>query len=148
MDCLAGLLIRWFLMLVAVLQFEVFVRCAECLKDKRRVVRSLKDRLHHDHQVSVAEVGGLEEHRRAELAVALVSSDVAYANEVLDRITEKLREHREAELGRVTRCVIDRDDMPESGLDSDGHPSWSDEDTDVMLRGIDKVQRDAEGGTP
>lgn len=135
-------------MIVALLQFEVFVRGAECLKDKRRVVRSLKDRLHHDHQVSVAEVGGLDEHRRAELAVALVSADVAYANEVLDRITEKLREHREAELGRVTRNVVDRDDLPESDLDEEGRPAWSQEDTDGMLRGIDKVQRDAEGGVP
>ncbi|MFM9958689.1 MAG: DUF503 domain-containing protein [Phycisphaerales bacterium] len=133
-------------MIVAVLQFEVFVRSAECLKDKRRVVRSLKDRLHHDHMVSVAEVGGLDEHRRAEIAVALVSADVVYANEVMDRITEKLREHREAELGRVMRFVLDKADMPDSDLDEEGRPAWSEEDTDVMLRGIEKVQRDAEGG--
>lgn len=133
-------------MLVALLQFELFIRGSESLKDKRRVVRSLKDKLHHDHQVSVAEVGAQDELRRAELALALVSSDVVYAGGVLDRITEKLREHREAELGRVSRTVIDRRDMPASDLDEDGHPAWDESDTTEMVRGLDKIERDIDGG--
>lgn len=133
-------------MLVALLQFELFIRGSESLKDKRRVVRSLKDKLHHDHQVSVAEVGAQDELRRAELALALVSSDVVYAGGVLDRITEKLREHREAELGRVSRTVIDRRDMPPTDLDEDGHPAWGEDDTTEMVRGLDKIERDIDGG--
>ncbi|MBN8645568.1 MAG: DUF503 domain-containing protein [Planctomycetes bacterium] len=133
-------------MFVALLQFELLIRGAENLKDKRRVVRSLKDRLHHDHMVSVAEVGALDEHRRAEMALSLVSTDVAYAAGVLDRIVERLREHREAELGRCTRHIVHRDDLPESELDDEGRPEWSDADTGDMLKGIDRVEREIDGG--
>lgn len=133
-------------MIVAVLQFELFIRGSECLKDKRRVVRSLKDRLHHDHQVSVAEVGALDELRRAELALSLVSSDVVYAGGVLDRIVAGLREHREAELGRVSRAVLDRSNMPATDLDEEGHPAWDESDTSEMVRGLDRIERELDGG--
>ena len=133
-------------MIVAVLQFELFIRGSESLKDKRRVVRSLKDRLHHDHQVSVAEVGALDELRRAEMALSLVSSDVAYAGGVLDRIVAALREHREAELGRVARVVLDRSNMPPTDLDEEGHPAWGESDTSEMVRGLDRIERELDGG--
>ena len=44
-------------MVVGILQFELLVPGATSLKDKRRVVKSVKDRLHREHLVSVAEVG-------------------------------------------------------------------------------------------
>ena len=43
-------------MKIAVLQFDLSIHDAESLKDKRRIVQSLKDRLHRDHLVSIAEV--------------------------------------------------------------------------------------------
>lgn len=132
-------------MLLALLQFELLIRGSECLKDKRRVVRSLKDRLHHEHQVSVAEVGAQNEIRRAELAVCLVSSDVAYASGVLDRIVEKLKSLRDAELGRCERRMIHAQELPESDLDSDGHPDWTEEDTARMTEGLERFRREAEG---
>ena len=58
------------------------------LKDKRRVVLSLKDRIRNGHNVSVAEVGGLDEHRRAVLGVAMVSNDLRYVQGALDKIVE------------------------------------------------------------
>ena len=47
-------------MVVGILQIEVSIDGSTSLKDKRRVVSSLKDRLHREHQVSVAEVDLLE----------------------------------------------------------------------------------------
>ena len=54
-------------MVVGVLQVKLTIDWASSLKDKRRVVSSLKDRLHREHQVSVAEVGSLDSHRVAVL---------------------------------------------------------------------------------
>lgn len=74
------------------------------MKDKRSVVRSFKERVQSRIKVSIAEVGELDDPRRASFGVACVSNDagvcdklladVAHAAEVLpdailtDRATE------------------------------------------------------------
>jgi uncharacterized protein YlxP (DUF503 family) len=93
-------------MIIGVLHFELLVHGAESLKDKRRVVRSVKDRLHREHQAAVAEVGSLEMLNVASLALAVVGTDGAAIGATLDRITEKLRTLRDAELGGARRELI------------------------------------------
>lgn len=93
-------------MVVGILQFEVLIHDAESIKDKRRVVNSLKDRLHREFMVSIAEVGDSDAMDHALLAAVLVARDGARVGEVLDHITEKLRELKDAELGDVSREVI------------------------------------------
>ena len=94
-------------MIIGVLQFELIIHGAESLKDKRRVVRSVKDRLHNEHQVSVAEVASLEMLNQAVLGLACVGTDGKRVGEVLDRITEKLRATPGAELGSVRRHLLE-----------------------------------------
>jgi uncharacterized protein len=86
-------------MVIGVLQIELLIGEADSLKDKRRVVASLKARLHREHQVSVAEVDALDDHRTAVLGIALASGDVAHCQSVMDRIVDKLRTHRDCVLG-------------------------------------------------
>jgi uncharacterized protein YlxP (DUF503 family) len=94
-------------MLIAILQFELLIHGAESLKDKRRIVLSLKDRLHRNFQASVAEVGLLDSLRAARMGVAVVGSDAKYLAGVLDRITEQIRTaSHEAELGDTFREII------------------------------------------
>ncbi|MEX0741620.1 MAG: DUF503 domain-containing protein [Phycisphaeraceae bacterium] len=76
------------------LQIELLIGDATSLKDKRRVVSSLKDRLHREHQVAVAEVDRQEAHQVAVLGIALVSTSGAHAQSVLDRILEEIRRNR------------------------------------------------------
>jgi hypothetical protein len=73
---------------VGVLQLELSVPDAFSLKDKRRVVKSLKDRIAHGHNVSIAEVGALDEHRRAILGVAMVSNDSRYVEGALSKLVD------------------------------------------------------------
>jgi hypothetical protein len=61
------------------------------LKDKRRVVLSLKDRIAHGHNVSIAEVGALDEHRRSILGLAMVSNDRAYVEGALSKLVDFVR---------------------------------------------------------
>ena len=61
------------------------------LKDKRRVVKSLKDRIAHGHNVSIAEVGALDQHRRAILGLAMVSNDSRYVEGALSKIVDFVR---------------------------------------------------------
>ena len=94
-------------MVLAILQFDLHVRGSQSLKDKRRVVNSVKDRLHHEHMVSVAEVGALESMTVARMGLSLVTNDVKYAAQVLDRIMVKLRGLHDAELGDARREILE-----------------------------------------
>jgi uncharacterized protein len=75
-------------MTVGVLQIELAVPDAMSLKDKRRVVKSLKDRIAHGHNVSIAEVAALDEHRRAILGIAMVSNDSRYVEGALSKLVD------------------------------------------------------------
>lgn len=85
-------------MIVGILQVELRINGAQSLKDKRRVVSSLKDRLHREHQVSVAEVGSLNDHRTAALGIAMATTSVPYCQGALDRILKKMRSRRDCVL--------------------------------------------------
>ena len=78
-------------MVVGVLQIEISVGDAMSLKDKRRVVLSLKDRIGHSHNVSIAEVGALDEHRRSILGVAMVGNDKRYVEGGLSKLLDLVR---------------------------------------------------------
>jgi len=71
-------------MFVGVARFVLEIPGARSLKDRRQVVRSLKDRLRARLPVSVAEVGDVERYQIATLGVAVVSGDSARCREVLD----------------------------------------------------------------
>jgi uncharacterized protein len=78
-------------MVVGILQLEIAIPDAFSLKDKRQSVKSLKDRIGHNHNVSVAEVGALGEHRRAILGIAMVSNDKQYVESALSKLVDLVR---------------------------------------------------------
>ncbi len=78
-------------MVVGTLRFRLALYEATSLKDKRRLVRSLKERLAGRYNVSVAEVGSLDHRRQAELGVAVVANDRRFVAGCLDTIVEYVR---------------------------------------------------------
>jgi uncharacterized protein YlxP (DUF503 family) len=78
-------------MTVGILQLELAIADAMSLKDKRRVILSLKDRIAHGHNVSIAEVGALDEHRRSILGLAMVSNDRRYVEGALSKLVDFVR---------------------------------------------------------
>ncbi|MGA2501556.1 MAG: DUF503 domain-containing protein [Tepidisphaeraceae bacterium] len=85
-------------MTIGVLQLELSIGDAMSLKDKRRVVKSLKDRIANGRNVSVAETGALELHRTAIIAVAMVSNDRKYVESGLSKIVDFVRGVGKADL--------------------------------------------------
>jgi uncharacterized protein YlxP (DUF503 family) len=85
-------------MVVGVLQVRLAIYEAVSLKDKRRVVKSIKDRVGHKFNASIAEVDSLEDRRAAELAVAVVSNDARFAEGCLQKILAEIERHRGAVL--------------------------------------------------
>lgn len=102
-------------MVLGILQFELLIPDPESLKDKRRVVQSLKDRLHREHLCSVAEVGDADLMNLAVMGLAIVGRDGQRVGEVLDQISLKLRGLREAEVGEIHREIVRGDALKGSG---------------------------------
>jgi uncharacterized protein YlxP (DUF503 family) len=81
-------------MVIGVCRIELHLPDRHSLKEKRHVLKSLKDRIRRDFNVSIAEVDGHELWQRAEVAAACVGTDRAYVNGVLDQLLHALeREH-------------------------------------------------------
>ncbi len=74
------------------------------LKDKRQVVKSLKDRLRDRFNVAVAEIDGLDSWQRSVVSVVTVSNDRVFAEQVL-----QASENHAAELlgGSLTGSVTE-----------------------------------------
>jgi uncharacterized protein YlxP (DUF503 family) len=73
---------------VGCLYLELFISEAQSLKDKRRVVKSLKDRMQQKFPVATAEIGDTELWQRAELAIVSVSNEQKQVDRVLATIAD------------------------------------------------------------
>ncbi len=85
-------------MTVGVLKLSLLIRGSRSLKEKRRHVKGFKDRVTARFKVACAEVGHLDSLRQAELGIAMVSNDGRHAVEVLSKIVDAARLHREMEV--------------------------------------------------
>lgn len=90
-------------MVVASVSWDLLLVGCTSLKQKRSVVRSLRDRLIRTFKVSVAETGYQDVHERAQLTAALVASDGRVAESMLDRMDAFVQEHSEARITRVRK---------------------------------------------
>ena len=68
------------------------------LKEKRRVVKSLKDKVRARFNVSISEVDSQDLWHRATLGIALVCSDRKQAQTMSDKIIEFIREAKKVEI--------------------------------------------------
>lgn len=78
-------------MVVGVLELQISVFDAMTLKDKRRVLKSLKDRIGNTFNVSVAEVDYQDKIRTSVLGVAVVANESRFADSVLSKVVEMVR---------------------------------------------------------
>jgi len=85
-------------MVIGALRLKFAIFGAASLKDKRRVIKSLKDRLAGRFNVSVAEIGSLDHRQQAELGVVLVSNDGRFVTSCLDKVVDYVRLDRSASL--------------------------------------------------
>lgn len=72
-------------MVVGVIGWDIQVYDAQSLKEKRAVVKSLKERLKNRLNVSVAETGHQDLWQRAELTACVVATDRRGAEAILDK---------------------------------------------------------------
>ncbi len=85
-------------MVVGMMRWDLSLPGVTSLKDKRAIVRSLKDRIHHRFRVSVAETDCHDQWTRTQLAVAIVATDCGHAEDVLDKVDRLM--------ARETRALV------------------------------------------
>jgi len=73
-------------MFVGVMRFSLEIVGARSLKDKRSVIRSLKERVQHRLHLSIAEVGMQDHPQRAIFGVAVVSNDSVVCDRLLSEV--------------------------------------------------------------
>ena len=93
-------------MVVGILRLEVYLSDSGSLKDKRSVLKSLKDQLRNRFNVAVAEVEANDLWQRATLGVASIGSDHGYVNGCLSQVVEWMREQRAADLINVEQEML------------------------------------------
>ena len=84
--------------IVGLCTVELFLADSQSLKDKRQVLLSLKDRLQHKFNLSVAEVDGQDLWQKAVLAFACVANDGRHVNQVLDQALNLIRNNPAVEI--------------------------------------------------
>lgn len=73
-------------MSVGISSFELHLPSSRSLKDKRRVVKSLVERIHQRFRVSIAETDFHDLHQRAEIGLAAVANGEPEIERLLDEI--------------------------------------------------------------
>jgi uncharacterized protein YlxP (DUF503 family) len=95
---------------VGSLECDVLLGDVRSLKQKRSLVRPVVAELKRRLEVSAAEVGHHDLHRRALIGVAVVAGDAAHCTEVLDDAERLIAGHPELELLSVRRALRGSDD--------------------------------------
>jgi uncharacterized protein YlxP (DUF503 family) len=85
-------------MFVGIVRIELHLPGSRSLKDKRAIVRGLKDRIRARVSAAVAEVDHQDLWQRAALGVAVVSGESHHLHELLDSVRRLVEATHGAEL--------------------------------------------------
>jgi uncharacterized protein YlxP (DUF503 family) len=77
---------------IGLLTLEIHIPDARSLKDKRQVLRSLKDRLRARFNVAVAELDHQETWQRSEVGIVSLSNDAAHLEQSLQTVFAEAEE--------------------------------------------------------
>ncbi len=131
-------------MVVGVCRLTLMVSESHSLKDKRMVLRRIKDRTRLKFNVAIAEVGDQDIWQSAQIGFAVVANDRAFVESMVDKI-EKFIEH----LG-VAKIVDDEKDYVTYGegeMTAEGFQHWeSDEPSPMVSRGAAPAEGGRGGG--
>jgi uncharacterized protein YlxP (DUF503 family) len=94
-------------MLIGVSVFELHIPHSRSLKEKRKVVKGLIDRLHERYRVSVLESGFHDLHQRAEVSVAYLAGGEGEIHRMAAEIRRLVDEVPEAMVGKWDDDVLE-----------------------------------------
>ena len=90
-------------MQVSCCSIKFFLHGNRSLKEKRRVIRTIKDRLKNKFNISVSEIGHQDVWQTLHLGVVAVSSDPKYLEGQMNRVVDAIEQMHLAE---ITDCQV------------------------------------------
>ncbi len=75
-------------MRVGTIRIKLHLPAVTTLKEKRAIIKGLITRVRGEFNVSIAEIGALDDRQRAELGAALVSNDGGLNSRILAKLVE------------------------------------------------------------
>ena len=106
-------------MYVGVAKLSLVIGDAHSLKEKRMVLRRIKDRVRERLNINVNEVGELDTWQRAELGCAVVSAERTKALELIDDVVRVAMSAGGSEIVAVAKTVstFDAESLPFAPVD-------------------------------
>ena len=86
---------------VCVITIELFIPMAHSLKEKRKHIKGLKERLKNRFNASVSEIAALDDWQRSVLGVAMISNDRRYLEKQYRAVENYVLETKEIELIKI-----------------------------------------------
>lgn len=83
---------------LGVLSFEIFIPASESLKAKRHIIKSLKDRVRHRFNVSIAEIADHDKWQRSGFGVSMINNDKNLIQSVFQEILNLVNQQDEVQL--------------------------------------------------
>ena len=74
---------------VGLLTLEIHVPDAQSLKDKRQVLRSLKDKLRREYNIAIAELDHHDVWQRSVIGIVTLSNEEKHVREMLNKVLDE-----------------------------------------------------------
>jgi len=88
---------------ILLMQLELHIPLSHSLKDKRKHIKSLKDKINNRFNASVAEVDFLDSWQKSILAVCMISNDKSYLDKQYSLIESLALEFADIEITKISR---------------------------------------------
>ncbi len=93
-------------MVVGVCRIRLILHGNRSLKGKRKVVKGIIEKSKHRFNISIAEVGLNDDHRRAEIGFAAIGNDRSFINSVADKVIDFIYQLQTAEVADYSLELI------------------------------------------
>jgi len=88
---------------ILLIQLALNIPLSQSLKDKRRHIKSLKDKISHRFNASIAEVDYLDTWKKSVLAICMVSNDKSYLDKQYGLIESLVLEFPDLQIANISR---------------------------------------------
>ncbi|MFQ5834476.1 MAG: DUF503 domain-containing protein [bacterium] len=85
-------------MVIGILELEIKLFSGSSLKDKRRIIKSLIERIRNNFNVSVSEIRHQDLWQRAGLGIAFLTTEGRFAQSILSKIVDFIKEDKKISL--------------------------------------------------
>jgi uncharacterized protein YlxP (DUF503 family) len=122
-------------MVVGVCRVSLMIEESQSLKDRRSVLRRIKDRVNQKYNCAIAEVGDTDSWQNAELGFAVVSNERGFTQSMVQKILQFIEDLALAKVVGDEQDIIDYGDGELEGASRGDYPHWEpDEPSPVAQR--------------